>query len=104
MVKPLPLILALTLAGCASWYVPHTTTITLAPPSGMKLETGAVPTQITTFEQWTSAWSAVCGALVQYQNGQPAQMIPGNCGTPLTLLMNAPMNAGLAAAVAAGIK
>jgi hypothetical protein len=89
------LILALALSGCASLYQPHITTIRLADPhkmGGSVADAGSV----TTFEQWTSIWSAVCGAVVNYSNGVPAQVIPGNCGTPLTLLLGAPVNVGLA--------
>lgn len=95
---------ALMLSGCSSWYETRTATITLPPPAGAKLAVGEQPAQVVMFEKWTSLWSAVCGAVVTYQNGQPAQMIPGNCGTPLTLLMNSPINMGMAAAVAASVK
>jgi hypothetical protein len=101
MSKYILIVAALMFAGCASMYQPKVTTITLPLPPGAPKGTGAV--QVTTFEQWTSMWSAVCGAIVQYENGEPAQMVPGACGTPLTLLMNSPMNIGMGALLAHGL-
>jgi hypothetical protein len=96
--------LLLLTQGCSSLYQPRVTTMVLVPPrtsldpvSGLK--TTIPGTTLTSFEQWTSLWSAVCGVVVNYQNGQPAQMIPGNCGTPLTLLLGSPINIGLASAM-----
>lgn len=105
--------LALALSGCASLYQPHIQTFSLRGGDAHQsarvsndsngVDNATAPT-LTTFEQWTSLWSAVCGAVVDYKNGEPMQVIAGNCGTPLTLFMGAPMNAGLAAAVAAMVK
>ena len=94
----------LALSGCASLYQPHIQTFSLKggdASARLSGESNATAPTLTTFEQWTSLWSAVCGAVVDYKNGEPMQVIAGNCGTPLTLFMGAPMNAGLAAAVAA---
>ena len=70
--------------GCTSMYQPKTST--------MKLTSGG---SVDTFEQWTSMWSAVCGAVVQGPDGKVASVVPGNCQTPLTLFSNSPMNYGL---------
>ena len=82
--------------GCASMYQPRMTTVTLPAPLATSQEMISAGDKLTTFEQWTSLWGSVCGAIITAPDGNTKQVIPGTCGTPLTLFMNSPMNYGLA--------
>jgi hypothetical protein len=101
--------LALLLSGCASWYQPRIQKFSLRGGdvngpgiSAHNLTNNATPLTLTTFESWTSLWSAVCGGIVTDGSGKLVAQFSGSCGTPLTLLLGSPVNVGLGAAVAAG--
>jgi len=55
-------------------------------------------------DSWSSAWAAECGVIIYDKDGKMVQTLPGVCGTPLTLLLNTPMNYGLGAGLFSGYK
>ena len=99
--KLVALILALALAGCSSGNYPlKTTKLKLISPNMTMAQAADAPV-LTIFSQQQGILAMVCGAVVQYQNGQPANMISGNCTTPMAMIAAAmaPVTLGLGAAV-----
>lgn len=101
------LALLFTGTGCSGLYAARVQSFPLLPP---RIDSRAVsgpvvasPVTVTTVEQWTSMFSAICGAVVTDTDGKVLSIIPGNCGTPLTLLLGSPVNIGLASTAAAMI-
>lgn len=97
------------LAGCGSMYQARIQTFSLrgggaSEPGQLGRLADTTAPSLTTYEQWTSLWSAVCGAVVSDSSGKVVQVVPGNCGTPLTLLLGSPINMGLATTAAAIVK
>lgn len=93
---------ALFLSGCSSSepYPVKMKTMRLVSPNMTTAQASNAPV-LTIFSQQQGILAMVCGAVVQYQNGQPAQMISGNCNTPLALIAGlvGPMGIGLGAAL-----
>ncbi len=80
------LLAGVLLVGCTSTlYQAHSSRLTLA--SGNQVES---------YEEWPSMFGAICGAIVSDKSGKIVQVIPGNCSTPLMLVMGSPVNYGLA--------
>ena len=103
------IVFAILFCGCtAAMYQPNIHTYNLStgqeikPDLKSKIKALPVPT-LTTFEQWPSMWTAVCGAVITDSVGKITGMLPGSCGTPLTIIMSSSLNEGLAVTAASAI-
>ena len=96
------LALNLTLSGCSTQPYPIKKTV-LKLPGQHPMMGASDPTSptVTIFSQQQGILAMVCGAVVQYANGEPAAAIPGNCSTPAGIIAGlvAPLSLGLGAAV-----
>ena len=95
-------VLLLTLSGCSTSIADYPANVKSFSIPGRPANTalGIVatpPVNVTVYDQQVSYLGEVCGAIVQYTNGEPATVMPGNCQTLVQLLMNSPVNMGMGA-------
>ena len=76
------------------------TTLKLVSPNMTMAQAANAPT-LTIFSQQQGILAMVCGAVVQYTNGEPAAVMSGNCSTPMAMIAQAlgPIGLGMGAAI-----